>query len=497
MEATKRKTKNTPKSTQTYTCVDLYEGTAEKTPYSELAFRGQEETLLRISILQGQYSSTFVINRRREGVSKNGTPWKKWETWGQLTMSTRALNKAGIKKLNLYTKHRTARGSALPWMPFRNATSDKIMVSQVVRDEFIYDVNKEIERLVTENIGKPDIEREKYFTATAKTHPGLNFTQLTKINEESYINPYFYGMHIAYPLMRNLVLKDDRLPSSATKFLRHETMMDGVRAMYGKTLYRKDLVKAASTTTSVYRLMIARELRNIVPVDWIIDFLNAEHCAINHEMNKETVKSFRTLFKSLTPAQQKRYLKELADTSPRKAVSSWEINDTLRMFHQLEKDYGVTFIPGQIQARGWKELHEAVRLDLRGRRYAKRDIEQVTLAKEIAKVKFANGYQVIQPKDTHDLLDWGNNMHHCIGSYANDAVQGSSVFLGIMKDGTMIGNAQIKVKEKRLVQIFGKHNRILEEEALQVFAGGLIKNKVLPKSAFENSFGFNARLERL
>lgn len=491
MEATKRRTKNTPKSTQTYTCIDLYEGPAEGTVYSEVAVRSQQENPIRISILQGQYSSTFVINRRREGVSKNGKPWKKWETWGQLTMSTRALNKAGVKKLNLYTKYRTKHGAALPWMPFRNATADGGMINEVVKGEFIYEVNKEIERLVTENIGKPEIDREKYFAVTDQTHPGIGFRERAEISKNFY-SPHLYAMHIAYPLMRHLKLEDYRLPQGITTFLRHETMMEGVRAMYGKTLYRKDLVKAASQSPTVYRLIIAREFRNIVPVDWIIDFLNAEKTIFDQsDLSKTDIKTLRTLFKSLTPAQQRRYLKELTSGS-KKIAAYWEITDTLRMFNQLERDFDVTFVPGQIQAKGWHELHEAVRLDLRDRRHVKREIKQVDLAKDIAKVTFKNGYQVIQPADTHELMDWGNKMGHCIGSYASEAFSGQSVFLGIIKDGKMIGNAQIKVKAKRLMQIFGKHNALLDDEVLDAFAEPLIKQKVLPKTAFQNAAGFRA-----
>lgn len=489
MEATKRKTKNTPKSTQTYTCIDLYEGPAEGTLYSDIAIRSQQENLIRISILQGQYSSTFIVNRRREGVSKNGKPWKKWETWGQLTMSTRALNKAGVKKLNLYTKYRTRQGAALPWMPFRNATADRTMIWEVVKGDFIYDVNKEIERLVTENIGKPDLDLVKYFAVTEKSHPDLGYMARGEL-QKNFHNPALYGMHVAYPLMRNLDFDDRGLPPGASQFLRHETMMEGVRAMYGKRLYRKDLVKAASTTKSVHRLLFAREFRNIVPVDWIIDFLNAEKTVIdNHTMSKSEIKSLRSLFKSLTPAQQKRFLKEMT-SGAKKIAANWEISDTLRMFSQLERDFDVTFIPGQIQAKGWHELHEAVRLDLRDRRHVKREIKQVDLAKDIAKVTFQNGYQVIQPADTHELMDWGTKMGHCIGSYAFEASSGQSVFLGILKDGKMIGNAQIKVKEKRLMQIFGKRNALLDDEVLDAFAEPLIKQKVLPKTAFQNAAGF-------
>lgn len=132
--ATKAKKSKPKKSTQTYTCVDLYEGDALNSGYGTLSLTRQETTPVRISILQGQYSSTFIVNRRREGTSKNGIPWKKWEVWGQVIMSTRALNKAGIKKLNLYGKYRMREGGPSTWFPFRNITSHPHLFSQIVAE---------------------------------------------------------------------------------------------------------------------------------------------------------------------------------------------------------------------------------------------------------------------------------------------------------------------------------------------------------------------------
>lgn len=480
--------KQRKKTTQTYECIDLFTGLSRDSGHNSVGMPRQEETQVRIAILRGQYSSTFIINRLREGVSKAGNPWKKWEVWGQLVISTKALNKAGDKKLNLYGKFRM-RNTPGPtqWFPFSNITSNPSMLSSIVSGSYIEAVNKEIEHLYTENIGVPPISREDYFEATPFSHPALSYSERAVMNREKK-DPYEYALHLAYPLARDMKLRDG-IPSGMTSAFREDTMMEAVRKMYGKTRYRKDLVRAVSKAPLPLNV-VAVELRGTVPTDWVIDFLNAHQGVFSRGLEKHLRPAFRALFKSLTPAQQKRLLASLTTTNKKEIASYWAVVDTLRMFKSLKDDYNATFVPGQIPGKRWSELHEIFRADLSTREVVDKPIEKVPLAQEIEKVQFPEGYRIIQPETTHDLIEWGRKMEHCIGSYIKEAVQGESVFLGIMKDDMMIGNAQIRVRDKNLVQIFGKRNRILDREVLDGFSTSLIDNKVLTVSSFKHSYGF-------
>lgn len=468
---TKRK-----KSTQDYTCVDLFVGNALESGY-HLSIPGQEETVVRISILQGQYSSTFIINRRREGISKNGVAWKKWEIWGTVVMSTRALNKAGEKKLNIYGKYRMKEKGESPWFSFRNITSYPEMIRQIVSARYIPAFNREIERLVVENVGHPGIDVEQYTALPQHRH------------KTTGLEPSLYAVHVAYPVTRTMDKELDRIPSGLTKHFRNETMIDAIRSMYGKKLYRKDLVKAASEAP-LPLISIGLSLKGVVPVDWTINLFKNGSSVLRHGLGPTQLKAFRSLFQSLTVYQQKALLNALINGTPGKKADSWAVHDTLRMWDILKERYNAHFAPGQIEGKTWHEIHNNFDLDLRRRQVSDQPIKKVKLAEKIDEVVLPDGYRLIQPKSTHEMINWGKEMSHCIGSYTREALDGKSVFLGIVKNETLIGNAQISVKDKRLVQVFGKHNKVLDSHTLQLFSKGLIDNKVLPETAFKHAFGY-------
>lgn len=485
--ATTTKKKTPKKSTQTYTCVDLFEGDAYHSAYS-IGLNYQERTPVRIAILQGQYSSTFVVNRRREGVSKNGIPWTKWEVWGQLIMSTRALNKAGVKKLNVYGKYRMKEGGPGTWFPFRNITSQPEMIRKIVADPYMVHVNREIERLMTENIGIPEINVDDYATATKGTHPDLDRLEREEFNRLK-MPVHLYPTHMAYPVTRTMSKDLEKLPSGMTGHFRHDNMMDAVRSMYGKKLYRKDLVKAVSEAP-LMQASFALHFKGIVPIDWIINLLNERPGAFPNSLPLEQMKTMKSLFRAFTPAQQKRFFNGLTRVNPKESATQWEVMDVLRMFKNLNENYNANYAPGQLTARSWRELHNDLSRDLSRRGVRDQPIEKVKLAEKIDQVELPEGYSLVLPRSTHELIDWGREMEHCIGSYTQEAVQGHSVFLGIVKDKTMIGNAQISVKQNRLVQIFGKRNRYLDKEILEVFSRGLIENDVLAKTGFKHAYGY-------
>lgn len=485
--ATKTKSSKRKKSTQTYTCLDLFEGDVYNSGYN-IGLNYQENTPVRIAILQGQYSSTFVVNRRREGISKNGTPWKKWEVWGQVIMSTRALNKAGVKKLNVYGKYRMKEGGPSTWFPFRNITSYPQMIETIVKPAYMTAVNREIERLMTENIGVPEINLDKYVAITRQSHPDMSYLERDELNK-LFIPPHLYPMHLAYPITRTMSKGIERLPSGMTQHLRHETMMDVTRSMYGKKLYRKDLVKAVSEA-SLSQVSFAFAFKGIIPIDWIINLLNNRGGAFPEGLPVEHHANMKSLFRALTIHQQKRFLNALMSSQPKDKATAWEVIDTLRMFKRLNENYNANYAPGQLEGKTWKELHDNFTADFRRRGVADQPIEKVKLAKQIENLTLSDGYTIVQPKTTHELIDWGVKMEHCIGSYVKEAVDGHSVFLGIVKDKTMIGNAQISVREKRLVQIFGKRNRNLDKQTLELFSSVLIDNKVLAETAFKHAYGY-------
>jgi hypothetical protein len=88
----------------------------------------------------------------------------------------------------------------------------------------------------------------------------------------------------------------------------------------------------------------------------------------------------------------------------------------------------------------------------------------------------AEGIQMIVPKMTHDLVEWGATQNNCIGSYADRVYNGQTIIIGFKDaEGNWIGHAEIQNNvayigtvevpvNGGMTQLLGKHNQPLPEE---------------------------------
>lgn len=58
------------------------------------------------------------------------------------------------------------------------------------------------------------------------------------------------------------------------------------------------------------------------------------------------------------------------------------------------------------------------------------------------------GYEVVPLNSSHDLLDEGREMHHCVGSYANNCLTGRSRIFSIRKEGVKIATLEIVLTKR-------------------------------------------------
>ena len=76
----------------------------------------------------------------------------------------------------------------------------------------------------------------------------------------------------------------------------------------------------------------------------------------------------------------------------------------------------------------------------------------------------AEGIQMIVPKMTHDLVEWGAVQNNCIGTYADRVYSGETMVIGFKDaEGKWIGHADI-TKYMYMTQLLGKHNKPLDKE---------------------------------
>lgn len=101
--------------------------------------------------------------------------------------------------------------------------------------------------------------------------------QVRKLAAEKAINVdetiSIYDPAFTYPVLHHL--QSNRLPAYPTAITRHAATNDlskFVSRVFGKTRFRKDLVKAVANLSSSNVFMVGYWFRGLVPVDWIIGF---------------------------------------------------------------------------------------------------------------------------------------------------------------------------------------------------------------------------------
>lgn len=154
--------------------------------------------------------------------------------------------------------------------------------------------------------------------------------------------------------------------------------------------------------------------------------------------------------------------------------------DILRMVDHLTK-HGVKIPELPRRQFNWKDIHDAL-LPLLGLIEVKgKKISQIEIAKEIDGLKM-EGHHIVTAKTTGQVIEWGNQQHHCIGSYVNEAVGGSCVLFGVYRnDGALIANGYMGsedlggVKTWSIVQLLGKHNQPIDADLYMAIESTLVR----------------------
>ena len=71
-------------------------------------------------------------------------------------------------------------------------------------------------------------------------------------------------------------------------------------------------------------------------------------------------------------------------------------------------------------------------------------------------------FKFIIPKSSEDLMDWGSEMHNCIGGYAYRVKQGNIKIIGVYKNSKLTYN--ISINGKNINQFYGFSNSEPPEE---------------------------------
>lgn len=196
-------------------------------------------------------------------------------------------------------------------------------------------------------------------------------------------------------------------------------------------------------------------------------------------------KRFKSFFRDFGFKDE--YLLEMFGTSEEWSNENGSITfghtavDAAHMFTQIKSRNHRTAIKQHVarSRMGVMQIHDFVTAE-----YNKIKTQNKSLPKNKFYNKFqefdgkwiAEGIQMIVPKMTHDLVEWGAVQNNCIGSYADRVYEGQTIIIGFKDvESNWIGHAEIKRSstpleilkgetQGRMTQLLGKHNQPLLEE---------------------------------
>jgi len=398
-------------------------------------------------LVEGPDTVSIYENTLTEGISVNGKPWKRWSLESAVYFSMRGTYE-GKPVLKVFRKKKyRAPGAARLTTSLRDVTKTSGFTAGYVQN--VPEVREAVLKLVAAKTSK-DIEDVKKSIPTDGRSP----------------HPLF-GM--AFPLFAHW---DDAVATVGIPHMRSSNINDFTQKLFGKTRYRKDLVKAVANCPDPDLLKNAYELRGLVPIDWIIRYLRES--AEQHQPKRNRgityhtpmkIHNLREGFKKMTPAQRKSLFPALLDM---KAHTRYVVEDTMRSIDKLPEE---TVHTVKMKASELRRVHDELAAEVRKLREANLTIPVSDLAKKIKEATF-DGISVVPASNTHEVIGWGRDMNHCIASYNRHAVSKERTLVGIYKDGNLIGNASFRA-DNTCEQAFGKNNQRMPEEVLESLKDGL------------------------
>lgn len=107
-------------------------------------------------------------------------------------------------------------------------------------------------------------------------------------------------------------------------------------------------------------------------------------------------------------------------------------------------------------------------------------LENISLVNEEG--KFKDKYSIILPKSVEDIVEEGKKMHHCVGTYVDRILRGTSLVLFLRKSdnikGRSIATFEVNPFYKNIVQIKAPYNQKPEKEAIEFIRKWSKKHKI-------------------
>lgn len=208
----------------------------------------------------------------------------------------------------------------------------------------------------------------------------------------------------------------------------------------------------------------ARALKGLLPLEFVVKFLSE----VSNRINAIDYKNLRKLIKAYGRERREILLNNLMmDTN------IFILEDLIR----IHKDYPGIVLPEK--PKNFLELHDYLASEQRKLATIDRAIPYKREFEAINRAK-VDDLEIVLPKSTHELVNWGQRMSNCLGSYANLAVKREVVLFAAMKGEEMAYN--VSIRGKKLEQFYGPYNRAPDENDKKKVVDFLTEKGILTKN---------------
>jgi hypothetical protein len=440
----------------------LYEGTTSDR-YNE----NHKKLRQAVIALTSDDVFTVIVRKRYEGVSKNNIPWSKWSDEYKLIFSFRPKGKSKKKSFNVYTWMKIRGGKSL----FTNSSPglrERNSIANLLPYDRAEDANQ-LEITIMEHV----------FTMYRK-HIGPI---------DSNVEPVLSNIpFLSYPLIKHTMTPNQPMyiiNPKVRQAYRSETFEELTVKLFGKRLYRKDLVKAVASG-NVNILGNFLPFKNSVPIDWIITELKdsakldtSRGYAQSYHIDATYKAQLNNIFNACSKSTQKKLLRDIKETPNNVSHYMKDASSLYIQINSLVLEDKEEFISeAALKVSSWKELHDNLSTIHRRIRTRDKVIPQTEKALKLEEIFSEDDiYQIKPAKTTHELIRWGELMSNCISSYADSAVNGRTLLAKVEKDNELIANIEIVGNKCR--QLYGKYNRPLPQEEHDLVVKKLLEAKII------------------
>lgn len=273
---------------------------------------------------------------------------------------------------------------------------------------------------------------------------------------------------MARPSLIEMVHRQDisAVPAGGFQLIQESNPAALTRRLFGKTRYRKDLVRAVAGK-DLTTVMFASNFRGLVPIDWIIGFLRESNFYTGYQFDSNPLR-LRYALKVLDRRAYRHLLNDPLDNG-----KLYSMRDVVRGGGPAQRPAPA---PGFERLAGtrpttWEEMHDLLwparrNAVIGGTHYNYTPPEPVTIeptedALRIHEAFTGTKYSHIMPKDSTELNAWSDEMGNCIRGYDRYAADHRIILGAVLDGGKMIVNYEL-TNDLVCRQLLGRYNQPLD-----------------------------------